>query len=682
MPNRLAASTSPYLRQHADNPVDWHPWDADALALARREGKPILLSIGYSACHWCHVMAHECFEHAGTAALMNALFVNIKVDREERPDLDKLYQRAHQALTGRGGGWPLTVFLACDDLLPFYAGTYFPREARHGLPPFAYVLEQVRGFWDTRRDDLRQQNAALADFLREAAPPSRPDALDGAPIQRALALYAQHFDAANGGHRGAPKFPHAGELVLLRAAGDAGNRHDAMRHTTLDAMARRGLFDHVGGGFFRYCVDARWDIPHFEKMLYDNAQLLPLYAEAAAQWPEADFAAVVDATVTWLRREMQAPGGAFYSALDADSEGEEGRYYLWQREAVQALLGADDYAAAAHHFGLERAANFEGEAWHLHALEAPGAIARALGREPTEVTAAIARSRAALLAARERRVPPGRDDKILTAWNALLAAGLLRAARALRRDDLAELADTVLDFLRREAWRDGCLYACHAGGRAQFPAYLDDHAFLLDALLERLQQRWDTATLDIARALAEALLQRFEDKAQGGFWFTAHDHEPLPARSKPWLDESLPSGNGVAARALLRLGHLLGEPRYLDAAEGTLRAAWPTLQDAPHACAALLLALQDVLQPRPHLVVRAPQAALAAWRERLDPTRDARLDAYFIANTEAAPAALPQVPDAAAQAAWLCVGTRCLAPVHTPLALRAALDAISATASG
>jgi len=684
MPNRLAASTSPYLRQHADNPVDWHPWDADALALARREGKPILLSIGYSACHWCHVMAHECFEHAGTAALMNALFVNIKVDREERPDLDKLYQRAHQALTGRGGGWPLTVFLACDDLLPFYAGTYFPREARHGLPPFAYVLEQVRGFWDTRRDDLRQQNAALADFLREAAPPASAAALDAAPLRRALALHARHFDPANGGHAGAPKFPHAGELELLHLAGEAAPEADAaaMRRTTLVAMARRGLFDHVGGGFFRYCVDTRWDIPHFEKMLYDNAQLLPLYAEAAAQWPEADFAAVVNTTVNWLRREMQAPGGAFYSALDADSEGEEGRYYLWQPEAVRDLLGADDYAVAARHFGLDRAANFEGQAWHLHAVEPAEAIARALGREPAEVATVIARSRAALLAARERRVPPGRDDKILTAWNALLAAGLLRAARALRRDDLAELADTVLDFLRREAWRDGRLYACHAGGRVQFPAYLDDHAFLLDALLERLQQRWDIATVDIARALAEALLQRFEDKAQGGFWFTAHDHEPLPARSKPWLDESLPSGNGVAARALLRLGHLLGEPRYVDAAERTLRAAWPTLQDAPQACAALLLALQDWLTPRPHLVVRGPEAALAAWRAVLDPVRDARVDAYFIANTEAAPAALPQVPDAAAQAAWLCVGTRCLAPVHTPLALRAALDAISATASG
>ncbi len=386
MPNRLAASTSPYLRQHADNPVDWHPWDADALALARREGKPILLSIGYSACHWCHVMAHECFEHAATAAQMNALFVNIKVDREERPDLDKLYQRAHQALTGRGGGWPLTVFLAPDDLLPFYAGTYFPREARHGLPPFAYVLQQVRGFWDTRRGELRAQNAALAEFLREAAPPSRADALDATPIQRALALYARHFDAANGGHSGAPKFPHAGELELLRAATNTlpDGRAAAMRRTTLDAMARRGLFDHVGGGFFRYCVDARWDIPHFEKMLYDNAQLLPLYAEAAAQWPEADFAAVVDATVAWLRRDMQAPGGAFCSALDADSEGEEGRYYLWRREEVQALLGAADVALAARHYGLDRAANFEGEAWHLHAAETPGAIARALGMDPAE----------------------------------------------------------------------------------------------------------------------------------------------------------------------------------------------------------------------------------------------------------------------------------------------------------
>ncbi len=368
MSNRLAAETSPYLRQHADNPVDWWPWSDAALAAARKQDKPLLLSIGYSACHWCHVMAHESFEDEATARVMNDLFVNVKVDREERPDLDKIYQLSHQALTQRGGGWPLTVFLSPEDLVPFYAGTYFPKDARYGMPPFAYVLEQVRGFWDSRRDDVRAQTAALADFLRNY---DRSDAaataLDDTPLRSALAQIARAFDPEHGGHHGAPKFPHCPEMELLldlQPASAGSDANSQMVELTLRRMADGGIHDQIGGGFCRYSVDERWEIPHFEKMLYDNAQLLPLYALAARQFDEAGFARVARELLAWLVREMMAPTGGFYTALDADSEHEEGKFYVWQREELRVLLDADELALADAYYGFGRPPNFEHKAWN------------------------------------------------------------------------------------------------------------------------------------------------------------------------------------------------------------------------------------------------------------------------------------------------------------------------------
>lgn len=683
MTNRLAHSTSPYLRQHAENPVDWHPWDDAALALARETGRPILLSIGYAACHWCHVMAHECFEDAATAQVMNDLFVNIKVDREERPDLDKVYQLAHQALAGRGGGWPLTVFLTPDDHLPFYAGTYFPREARHGLPPFAYVLEQVRGFWDSRRDQVREQNRSLAQFLAEQgrAAAASGDALDAEPIRRALALWAHEFDAVNGGRRGAPKFPHAGELELALTLAIRKNPelpaepHASHAIATLQAMATRGLYDHLGGGFFRYAVDARWEIPHFEKMLYDNAQLLAVYAHAgldgASDEARATFLSIVEGTIFWLVREMRAPDGAFWSTLDADSEGEEGRYYVWQREDIRSLVDADAWAVAERRYGLDRAPNFEHHAWHLTAEETIDDIANALSITPEETRARLERARAALFAQRDTRVRPGLDDKILTGWNAMLCAGLARASRELLKPQWQTLADDAMRFVRRELWKDGRLYACHAGGRAQFPAYLDDYAFLLDALVESLQSRYDADGLAWAMQLADALLERFEDAEHGGFFFTAHDHETLIQRPKPWIDESTPSGNGVAARALLRLGHLVGETRWLDAAERTLRAASGTLETFPHACATLLLALDEYLSPRAHLVVRCEPVDEGTWRDAIE-----RRDVLMYPIPRGA-TGLPGVLGAQATPlggiAYLCRGLSCGPPIYTAQALADAL---------
>ncbi|MEO7433449.1 MAG: thioredoxin domain-containing protein [Dokdonella sp.] len=670
MSNRLALETSPYLRQHADNPVDWWPWSDEALAAARAQRKPILLSIGYAACHWCHVMAHESFEDEATAHVMNALYINIKVDREERPDIDKVYQLAHQALTRRGGGWPLTVILAPDDLLPFFAGTYFPKVPRQGMPAFVQVLEGVHAWFDSKADEVTAQNGALAKFLaghgRDAA---SQDALDDAPIHRALEQIAASFDQINGGRRGGPKFPHASEIELLLAFARRGDEDDRAAHAhmarrTLERMADRGLTDHLGGGFFRYCVDDHWEIPHFEKMLYDNAQLLPVYAHASVALAVPAFGDDTRACASWLVHDMQAPEGAFFSSLDADSEGEEGRYYVWQRSEVNALLTADECAVAVARFGLDGAPNFEGHAWHLVIAASLDEVSAATGVSRIDVEARLATARAKLLAARSLRVRPGLDDKILTAWNALAIGGAARAARWLDDQPLLAQSERALDFLHANVWKHDRLYACHAGGVARFGAYLDDHAFLLDALLALLQVRWNPRDLDFAIALADALLARFQDPDGGGFFFTAHDAEVLPQRPKPWMDDSLPSGNGVAARALLKLGYLLGEPRYLDAAERTLRAAWRTLVDLPHACCSLLLALDDYLRPTAHLVVRhrSPEA-IAAWSDASIMHRRNGVDVYMIPTDAPQLPGVLAAPTDAAIVAYFCQGTSCGPPI-------------------
>jgi len=688
MSNRIAAETSPYLLQHATNPVDWWPWSGAALAEARAKDKPILLSIGYSACHWCHVMAHESFEDEATARVMNDLFVNIKVDREERPDLDKIYQLSHQALTQRGGGWPLTVFLAPDDLVPFYAGTYFPKEARYGMPPFGYVLEQVRGFWDSRLAEVRTQTAALHEFLQgyDRAEADSATTLTDAPIRAAVARFEAAFDQTHGGHRGAPKFPHCPEMELLldlseRRASGQSKAFDLpsplaprpsplpMVELTLMRMAAGGIHDQIGGGFCRYSVDERWEIPHFEKMLYDNAQLLPLYARCARQFDNERYAAVGRELLAWLVREMVAPtengwGGGFYTALDADSEHEEGKFYVWQSDEVRALLTDEEFAVAQPYFGFDRPANFEHSAWNPIVAQPLDQVAASLGIAVADARTRLGSARRKLFDARSARVRPGLDDKILTSCNALMIGGIARAARYLDAAPLIGLADNALDFLHRTAWRDGRLYAKAGNDSDRFPAYLDDHAFLLDALLECLQCAWSDRDIAWAIQLADALLERFEDREHGGFFFTAHDHEHLPQRPKPWTDESLPCGNGVAARALLRLGHLVGETRYLDAAERTLRAANSTMQQMPQACASLLRALHDFLHPRTHVVIRhrgAPEEA--AWRAALAGSE--WIDGYVIPDRVGDQERTPWLPKyVPGGVAYICQGTHCLAPVE------------------
>jgi hypothetical protein len=670
--NRLVKETSPYLRQHASNPVDWYPWGDEALALAKRANKPILLSIGYSACHWCHVMAHESFEDVKTAAVMNELFVNIKVDREERPDLDKIYQLSHQLLTRRSGGWPLTVFLNPHDQTPFFSGTYFPKEARYNLPAFVSLLQQVSRYYTEQSEAVKNNGVAFRDALHQVAGyggKSGTTDLDAALPGKLLRACELSFDRVNGGFGGAPKFPHPSTLdFLLRHAIRSGSAR-SMVSLTLEKMAAGGIYDHLGGGFCRYAVDSEWQLPHFEKMLYDNAALLSLYAKASRLLDSESLRRVAAETGAWVMREMQTPQGGYYSSLDADSEGEEGKFYVWDSSAVKALLTPEEYSVVALHFGLNETPNFEGR-WHLHAEMGLESVAERL-RQPLErIQGWLTSACSKLLEARADRVRPGLDDKVLASWNALMIKGMLIAGRTLQREDFIDSGQQAFDFVHDRLWRDDRLLATYKDGVARHPAYLDDHAFLLDAGLELLQTRWRSSDLLWIIQLADTLLARFQNQERGCFYFTADDHEALIHRPSAMEDEAMPSGNGVAALALARLGHLLGEMRYVEAAERALRAALPRMSESPQAHATLMMALEDWLNPPPLLVIRADQAEGAVWRSAAEVAMGAGL-LCFVVPPEAAdlPGLLAERAYPGHPVAYLCRGGTCLPPIESALQL-------------
>ena len=668
MANRLAGETSPYLLQHADNPVDWYPWSDEALALAHAEGRPILLSVGYSACHWCHVMAHESFEDPQVAAVMNANFVNIKVDREERPDLDQIYQAAHSLLTRRSGGWPLTMFLTPDGA-PFFGGTYFPKHGRFGTPGFIDLLPRVAAAYREQGPAIASQSVEIGNALASIEPSPGADALpESAPAVALEGLFRQ-FDRVHGGFGGAPKFPHETELELcLREhALTGGAKALEVARVTLERMADGGICDQLGGGFCRYSVDAEWAIPHFEKMLYDNAALLALYADLARVTGEARPALVARGIVGWLTREMRAPDGAFYSSLDADSDGEEGKFYVWTREQAKAVLSPDDYAVAALYYGLDRTPNFEGHAWNPRVAASVNNVAERLGITPEVAKQRLNAARTALFNERSQRARPGLDDKILTSWNALAIGGLARAARALDIPEWIDLAAAAADALRRTAWKGGRLLATRKGEHAHLNAYLDDHAFLLAALVELMQARFRLDDYAWARALADVLLEWFEDREHGGFFFTSHDHERLFHRTKPGYDNATPSGNGVAARALIAIGHLAVEPRYVDAAERAVRLFAPSLAQAPAGHASLLAALEDLREPPTTVLLAGDAATCSDWQRGLERTLRPRVRVFNVAAI-ALPAELAKgAPPRHGAAAWVCRGTQCL-PAMTALA--------------
>ncbi|HEY9429094.1 MAG TPA: thioredoxin domain-containing protein [Gemmatimonadaceae bacterium] len=573
--NRLANEASPYLRQHADNPVDWYPWGPEALERARREDRPILLSIGYSACHWCHVMERESFENEGIARLMNEYFVNIKVDREERPDLDGIYMTAVQAMTGHGG-WPMTVFLTPDGT-PFYGGTYFPPEDRPGIPSFPRVLAAVAASYRDRRGDIDKTASQVQQLYENARGEARPTGqVDRALLQRALRSMESRYDLENGGFDGAPKFPQSMSFdFMLRNWRRTGSTAALdMAHDSFRAMARGGIHDQVGGGFHRYTVDARWLVPHFEKMLYDNALLARLGAHLWQATGDEEARRVAEDTIDWVAREMTSAEGGFYSALDADSEGEEGKFYLWDESEMDELLGPDAPIAKAH-WGVTAGGNFEGRNI-LHVAEVPELVAARRGIDVDEVMSVLARSRETLYAARAKRVWPARDEKVIASWNALMLRAIAECARAFGRDDYRELALRNGSLLFRELVREGSegprVLRTRAGGATTIPGYLEDHAALALGALSLYELTFDRLWLDRARALADSTITWFWDDATRAFFDTASDHEQLVTRPREPTDTATPSGNSLAVELLLRMAELFDDSSMRERATTVLES--------------------------------------------------------------------------------------------------------------
>jgi uncharacterized protein len=669
MANRLAHETSPYLLQHKDNPVDWQPWGPKALERAAQEDKPIMLSIGYSACHWCHVMERESFEDEETARLINESFVPIKVDREERPDVDDIYMEAVQGMTGQGG-WPLTVFLDPEGV-PFYGGTYFPPEPRQGMPSFGQVLEATAGAYRNQREELREASAQIRESLGAVGRVEQSqEPLDESILGQAISGLQSAFDRANGGFGGAPKFPPASALEFLLDRG----QNDLVR-LTLDRMMHGGIYDQLGGGFHRYSVDATWLVPHFEKMLYDNALLARSYLHGWQVMGEERWRRVCEETLDWALREMRGPEGGFYSALDADSEGEEGRFYVWEEDEMRTALAeagrsGDAIERVLGYWGVSPAGNFEGR----NILHVPlGASAQ----QPAELTDA----RTALYAWRDRRVRPSLDDKRICSWNALMIAALADAGAAMNREDYLDAASACARFVM-ESMRDsnGHLLRTWKEGEARLNAYLEDHAFLVEALLRLYEATLEVRWFDAARETADLMIERFADDERGGFFTTSNDHEELIARRKDVGDHPIPSGNSSAAYGLLRLAALTGANDYEDRATGTMRLFAPAAARHPDAFGHLLQAIDFHLSPVREVALVAPSNGAdgsARLVELAQVVRSAHRPHVVLAGgTEGSerPELLRERPAVEGKpAAYVCRHFTCQAPVTEPSELAAQL---------
>lgn len=685
--NRLRDETSPYLRQHAGNPVDWHPWDETALRLARELDRPIFLSIGYSACHWCHVMERESFENPEIASLMNQWFVNIKVDREERPDLDQLYMNAVMALTG-SGGWPMSVFLT-PNLEPFFGGTYWPPTARWGRPGFREILRAVHEAWTNRRQAVLHQAAELTAAVVQASQPVDDRAvLSEETLRGALRSLLRAADRQYGGFGSAPKFPHPLDLRLLLRCWHRFHDAEALDivRLTLDQMARGGIYDHLGGGFARYSTDARWLVPHFEKMLYDNALLVPVYLEVYQATKDKQFAQVARETLDYVLREMQLPEGGFASTQDADSEGVEGKFFVWSEEEVLRVLGPDEGRIFAYCYDVTAEGNWE----HQNILHRPKTTlqaAQVLGRDPQELEQLLARCRQTLFAVRSQRVPPARDDKVLVAWNGLLLSALAKGANVLGDARYAEAACRAADFLLTSLRRpDGRLWHTYHDGRARFPGFLDDYAALIEGLLALAQAVWQPRYLTAAVELAEVLLSEFWDTSSGGFFYTPAEHEPLITRQKDAHDGATPSGNSLAAMALHRLARITGRSEFSERSRQTLELLSGTMHRLPLAAGQALLAWDEMLGPAQELVLCEGSSRAetdSVWQT---------LHQHFLPRLLVIRVPWEAEPPAGGAAAWLtdkrpqgnsvtaylCQQGVCQAPLTGAEAITAALDRLAA----
>jgi uncharacterized protein len=688
--NRLAAETSPYLLQHRHNPVDWYPWGPEAFERARAEDKPVLLSVGYSACHWCHVMERESFEDAEIGALMNEHFVNVKVDREERPDVDSIYMTAVQQMTGRGG-WPMTVFLTPGGE-PFFGGTYYPPEPRHGIPSFRQLLLAISQAYRTRRDEVARSAAELRGMLEQHTQMRAPaGTLDASVLDRAVGALAARFDATHGGIGGAPKFPQPLVFELLLRHWRRTGSAEALRvvEHTLRRMADGGIHDQIGGGFHRYSVDEKWLVPHFEKMLYDNALLAQLYLHAYQATGDPEFRRVVEDTLHWVQREMTGPEGGFRSAQDADSEGVEGKFFVWTPDEVDAVLGTEDGPLFRRYFDVTDAGNWEGDHHHppprpisiLRVLRPVDEVAAEVGVSPERLREAIERGREALYRHRSERVRPGLDDKVLTSWNALMLRAFAEAARVLGNREYEAVAVRNADFLLRELRPAGRLMRTWKEGRARIDAFLEDHALLADALVALYEATGDVRWVREARALADRMLERFWEEEDGVFFDAAADAETLVVRPRDLFDNPMPSGNSAAVMALVRLARLLGEPRYERIASHALEWTGRLLTDLPTGFAHLLAAL-DFHLARPREVVVVGRRDAPDTRALLDV-----LASRYLPNTALAFADPDTLAEATAQlpllegrtmvdgraTAYVCEGFACRLPVTDAAGLEAEL---------
>lgn len=652
--NRLKNETSPYLQQHADNPVDWYPWGKKALRAAKEQKKPILLSIGYTACHWCHVMAKEAFEDSETAQIMNELFINIKVDREERPDLDRIYQSALQLLTGRPGGWPLTMFLTPESQVPFFGGTYFPN--------FKELAKKVSQFYQQQHTDVKKITERIQTTLQVISTTNIDEKvkINDEPLLKAKEQLIAQFDKVNGGFGSAPKFPSTTYLDFLLQQGVLAKKQDkqalGMVILSLVKMTCGGIYDQIGGGFFRYAVDDVWQVPHFEKMLYDNALLLSLFSDVFLVSKNDFFKTIGIEIAEWVINEMQCKEGGYYAAVSSDSEGVEGKYYCWQRSEIRKVLTSQEYLLVEQYFGLTEPANFKND-WHLYVVK---------NKDIEFKDELIQSAKSKLKSLRKQRIAPEKDTKILVSWNALMIKGMVKAALCFNRVDFLDSAKSAIDFTYKHLWKGKRLLTSYKDAQAKQMACLDDYAFLIDGILLYLESRWDSVYFHFCCELMNVLATHFLDKKGGGFFYTADDHEKLIQRPKSFLDESIPSANAVALQCLLKMGYLLGETSYLKLVGQAFRAAWPQINKMPMGFSSLLDALQMYLNPPTWIIIRGEEKQIQKWQQVYQQDYYPAVFSYSIpSDAKDLPAVLQEKGADKKTQAYICQGTTCQKPIQT-----------------
>ena len=656
--NRLKKEKSDYLLQHADNPVDWYPWSDEAFLIAEQEDKPVMLSIGYSACHWCHVMAHESFEDDATAEIMNKNFINIKLDKEERPDLDKIYQMSQTIITGKTGGWPLTVFMT-PKKFPFFAGTYFPNTERHGLPSFKDILIRVNDFYIDQKRDIELQNIQIKNIFNNLNKSKESkNIINDDLMEKVKNELLASMDKVHGGFGSAPKFPHINNLEFLIKTLKKQDKDvlDAI-NLTLSRMCCSGIFDHLKGGFFRYSVDELWMIPHFEKMLYDNGPMISILANAFRKTGNKMYLNKLSQTCDWLLAEMQSNDGGYYSTIDADSEGIEGKFYVWSDDDLKNILNKEEIDVFKKMFVVYDRPNFDGK-YHLHVTKTN----ESYYLENIDIANKICKK---LLQKRDERIRPGTDKKVLVSWNALVIEGMINAYKVTENKDYLISARKSFDFIRNNMWQDDKLYACYHD-KACFNAYLDDYAFLSRACLEILKIDWNNSYFDFLIKITDVLINDFQDKENGGFYFTSDNHEELIYRPKSYMDESLPSGNSIAIGALMELYELTGLTKYIEAVENAINSAHDSLNRSNSSHSSLLLVAPRTDSSKRLIIIRCEESNLSDNQNLINKLDTLNDNIYFITNNIALKVdGLSDKKPEGNFTAYICQNNICLEPISS-----------------